>query len=409
MSSCRAENGQGPQGEAGVDKAPPAQEDLEMKDAHGRFVGGDQGLTADQRSLILAYLETYYQTLAVLEVGDVSDLFSSRDRIFAPLHQEVWDYMVKIRRMQAMDLRMDDYRYDIRVDGVEKLDPEDPGGGIRVSLTVDSFVTFAAYSDIEAEEYGTIHYFDLVEEADGWRIQMHMQRGTLYWTMLGDYYRDQWLAETLDISDGSAVADFKVEKDRLLAMAKENMEGRTSQGQPIVDLSPSGVYDRQKALAYADRWIVDRNDDWFDYGNHGGNCQNFASQCLIAGGIPMDLEGDQWKWYDNEVSEMSTAQGRSPSWAGVDEFLAYARINRGVGLVATVDAPYDQGEIGDLLVLGYGEDWRHTVIITHVVKEEAGKPVDYLIASNTANQRNYPVSAYMYTAQILVKIHGWQE
>ena len=41
--------------------------------------------------------------------------------------------------------------------------------------------------------------------------------------------------------------------------------------------------------------------------------------------------------------------------------------------------------------------------------EEDGETVDYLVDSNTADLRNFPVSAYAYTSQLLIRIHGWND
>lgn len=171
----------------------------------------------------------------------------------------------------------------------------------------------------------------------------------------------------------------------------------------------ANAYDRQAAVAYAKQWVTDRNDEWPDYSMSGGNCQNFVSQCLLAGGIPMDSGGDAvWKWYGDTPNNLPQMAGRSASWSGVDEFLQYAASNTGSGMVAVADADYYSGEIGDVLILGYDEEnLYHAVIITDVVTDEEGNVVDYLVHSNTANQESFPVSAYGYTYQVLVKICGW--
>ena len=171
----------------------------------------------------------------------------------------------------------------------------------------------------------------------------------------------------------------------------------------------ANAYDRQAAVAYAKQWVTDRNDEWPDYSMSGGNCQNFVSQCLLAGGIPMDSGGDAvWKWYGDTPNNLPQMAGRSASWSGVDEFLQYAANNTGSGMVAVADADYYSGEIGDVLILGYDEEnLYHAVIITDVVTDEEGNVVDYLVHSNTANQESFPASAYGYTYQVLVKICGW--
>lgn len=42
-------------------------------------------------------------------------------------------------------------------------------------------------------------------------------------------------------------------------------------------------YDRRAAVAYAHQWAYGRNPDFYDYEEIGGDCTNFASQCLYAG------------------------------------------------------------------------------------------------------------------------------
>ena len=44
-------------------------------------------------------------------------------------------------------------------------------------------------------------------------------------------------------------------------------------------------YSADKAVAYAKQWAYKRNSKYHDYSNEGGDCANFVSQCLIAGGL----------------------------------------------------------------------------------------------------------------------------
>ena len=39
-------------------------------------------------------------------------------------------------------------------------------------------------------------------------------------------------------------------------------------------------YDRQAAVRYASRWAYGRNPAYADFDALGGDCTNFASQCL---------------------------------------------------------------------------------------------------------------------------------
>ena len=51
-------------------------------------------------------------------------------------------------------------------------------------------------------------------------------------------------------------------------------------------------YDRMAAVEYARKWALGRNPKFRDYEEWGGNCTNFISQCINAGGIPMDPYGN---------------------------------------------------------------------------------------------------------------------
>lgn len=76
------------------------------------------------------------------------------------------------------------------------------------------------------------------------------------------------------------------------------------------------LYDRETAAAYARQYALSYNPKYSDYSNSGGDCMNFVSQCLFAGGIPMKEQG--FLWYRNSCSS-------SPSWRVVDDYLAYIR------------------------------------------------------------------------------------
>ena len=43
------------------------------------------------------------------------------------------------------------------------------------------------------------------------------------------------------------------------------------------------LYDRRAAVLYAHRWAYGRNPAFYDYEHLGGDCTNFASQCIYAG------------------------------------------------------------------------------------------------------------------------------
>ena len=75
-------------------------------------------------------------------------------------------------------------------------------------------------------------------------------------------------------------------------------------------------YNRERAVEYAQKWALSRNPLFFDFTGGGGNCTNFASQCLLAGSLTM-YEAQPFGWYYRSVTD------RAPAWTGVNEFYEF--------------------------------------------------------------------------------------
>ena len=43
------------------------------------------------------------------------------------------------------------------------------------------------------------------------------------------------------------------------------------------------AYNRDAAVAYAEKWALSRNPAFYNFSGIGGDCTNFASQCIYAG------------------------------------------------------------------------------------------------------------------------------
>lgn len=72
-------------------------------------------------------------------------------------------------------------------------------------------------------------------------------------------------------------------------------------------------YDRRAAVAYAHRWAYGRNPAFYNFDELGGDCTNFASQCLYAGAGVMNYT-PTFGWY------YSSVRHRAPAWTGVPYF-----------------------------------------------------------------------------------------
>lgn len=164
-------------------------------------------------------------------------------------------------------------------------------------------------------------------------------------------------------------------------------------------------YDRISAVEYARRWALDRNPNFKDYEELGGNCTNFISQCINAGGIPMDHQGNnimkQWYWYSDK--------SRTPSWTGSQPFFEYLINNNNddtdnFGVYASESA-YDELELGDLVQLIENGRAYHTMIISRILLD-GDEVYDYLVCQNTYDLLDYPLSLKVGERRYL-KIFGY--
>ena len=72
-------------------------------------------------------------------------------------------------------------------------------------------------------------------------------------------------------------------------------------------------YNRRAAVAYAHKWAYSRNPAFYDFSEIGGDCTNFASQCLYAGTGIMNFT-PEFGWYYIDATD------RAPAWTGVQFF-----------------------------------------------------------------------------------------
>ena len=353
-----------------------------------------QPLSEEQEQLILDYMNLYFASLEDFEPQEeIAALFSDEEQ--AALADSAIDFQISLRQMQDADYTLASWSYSLTLNEIT----QEEDGSLHIFARENNIQNFNQNPEIASERYGGYHLFELEQMEGSWKIRSHMMFDAVYmmlWSEGG--------GEEAALRYAEAVPEY-------LRLAQEQLQEREADREREPgELQAQYAYDRQAAAAYADRYVDERNDAWPDYAGSGGNCQNFASQVLLAGGIPMDIYGDAvWKWYSDEVSNSPGAQGRSSSWTGVNQFVEYAAANTGYGLVAETEAPYFSGEPGDLLHMGIDGDWGHTVVIASAVTNGQGEVVDYLVDSNTGNLRNYPANLYGYPEIILTRIGGWNE
>lgn len=147
-------------------------------------------------------------------------------------------------------------------------------------------------------------------------------------------------------------------------------------------------YDREKALAYAHTWAYRRNPNYFDYEELGGDCTNFASQCLYAGtGVMNNTPTYGWYYFD--------ANQKAPAWTGVPyfyQFITRTAINPGpFGIETSLEKLLP----GDFVQLRFNRSvFGHTPIIVAM-----GNPPtlsNTLIAAHSYDADWRPLDTYYY-------------
>ena len=151
-------------------------------------------------------------------------------------------------------------------------------------------------------------------------------------------------------------------------------------------------YDREKAVDYARLWAYRRNPRYYDFSGIGGDCTNFASQCIYAGAGVMNYT-PTFGWYYNSVND------RAPAWTSVKYLYQFLTANKGAGPYASV-VPVSGARPGDLAQLrfvGSGE-FNHSPVIVGIEGEAAVQNI--LIAAHSNDVCCRPLSDYAAVAEI---------
>ena len=147
-------------------------------------------------------------------------------------------------------------------------------------------------------------------------------------------------------------------------------------------------YDRAAAVAYAHRWAYARNPAYYNYEKIGGDCTNFASQCLFAGARVMNYD-PVGGWY------YIGANSKSPSWTGVEflrNFLVRGVPSPGPAARETTILEMAQGDVIQLLF--DGKTYQHSLLVVQVGPVPA--PENVLVATHSDDQDNYPLTSFQY-------------
>lgn len=356
----------------------------------------DLKLPKDAQKQMELFVKDAYKYMGTWEKTDLTKYFREDCKEEGLACQTAYDLLVEMRKLRDNDLKFKNKGVTITITQIEEVQ-----NGYNVYFEEAYKCKFEFMKKV-SETQGVECTMGLVESKKGYEIS--------YYTREEDFY--SYISEGYRMGSDNPEADLLEVKENILKDFKKQLEVMKDlkANAQYEELHCDVRYDRAAAEEYALKYALVRNsDDWYVFDDLGGNCQNFGSQVMYSGGIPMDRKGeDIWKYYDIEPDDSKKRRGRSPAWSGVTYFYEYAKENTGYGLCAKVDANLYTAEAGDIMQVGDGTgDYVHTIVSLGPIEDKDGNIVDINTVSNTTDRKNYPLSAYNCPYMRLIKIYGY--
>ncbi len=152
-------------------------------------------------------------------------------------------------------------------------------------------------------------------------------------------------------------------------------------------------YNRENVVAYAREWALSRNPQYFDFHGIGGDCTNFASQCIYAGAGVMNYTRDVG-WYYISPND------RAATWSGVQYLYRFLTTNQGVGPFGR-DVNLSEIQLGDVIFLSNGQRLYHTLVVTGFDTDG-----EILICAHTVDSYMRRLDSYSYVSAYPVRIEN---
>lgn len=147
-------------------------------------------------------------------------------------------------------------------------------------------------------------------------------------------------------------------------------------------------YQRRLAVEYAHRWAFGRNPAFYDFEEIGGDCTNFASQCLYAGTGVMNFTPDFGWYYVNP-------DDRAPAWTGVPffwDFMTRRERTPGPFGIRVTQNFLRPGDFVQIRFQNSGDVFAHTPVVVQVGYPPALSNI--LVAAHSADADNRPLDTY---------------
>ena len=339
------------------------------------------GVPESERAVIEGFFVRYFASLGSFYREDISDYFvrQCEDELIDGL---TLDCEISAAKTCAADLSYSEC--SIRYTVIERTTERE--GNIKLTVKCSVSLQYAGLAGQTKQEEE--HTFVLKTEDKELRIKNHTSDRFARLSAIAAL--DKALAEDGFTQGDMAYTYYSPYIKRaaeIFSVGCEELRQKIGQDEQTEQLFEAEYdYDRAAACEYAEN----SSGNSAKFGSYDQNDANFCSQCLFAGGIPMDAQGDkltQWKWYGYNENNAREHSGCTLSWYDRKRFWTYAAENTGFGLVAQVSST---AQVGDIIQLMNGEEPILQVIVSRIGYGQSGVPAEYFVC--TDKQKNIPLS-----------------
>lgn len=160
--------------------------------------------------------------------------------------------------------------------------------------------------------------------------------------------------------------------------------------------------EKSNMTAYQQTWSHDRNPDYANFENDGGDCTNYASQILRSGGSAFNSNPNSGI-YGNTYWYYRSSSNRSTSWTKASELKIFLlRANNTLGPKAREVSYFSNLDVGSIIFLESSGVPYHSVIVA----EPGGDPT---VSAHTSNYYGSYWERYDGISHTKVEVRGYYD
>lgn len=369
----------------------------------------------NNKKIIMDVVENYFaERMDVLSKLEMNS--SIKNYLLNDIDYYELDTLIKYRKLQIGDLRFKKINQTVELNNIEV-----EGDKAKVDVVLDEKITFNDSSDVISEE-SIEHNLTLICINNEWKIQhddfdsdfkklFEKQQTNTSRKVMSSNNNLRNIQKQILTEEATEVSNKKKELEKIKT-ENDNQEKNLNKIKAKATKFKFKKYDREAASLYARKYAKNPNKDYPFYGkpDYKGDCTNFTSQCLYAGGIVTDNVG-KYQWY-----KLNSA------WRGANKFYEYWNNNKGSGSTKGLKASksiFKDIRLADLIEKKPENAVTHTVIVTGYKVDSWGfndpwkYKYDVLICQHSDDKKSgmlkdYPLSAKKWSTKetIYVKISG---